>query len=132
MKVPQLYFAKKTRGRLSENTAFYDPEIHDIDKFVPRELSLRHVTSKYSSIFDYLGFLSPALACTKLLLRKTVKETSGWDTAISSKLRSKWLKEFLFIEKLRGLNFNRAKMPLDAVDCRMRVLCGGGARICNI
>ena len=44
---------------------------------------------------------------------------------MSNELRSKWLKEFSSIEKLRGLNFNRAKMPLNAVDCRMCVMCGG-------
>ena len=85
------------------------------------------VTSKFASIFDYLGFLSPALARTKLLLRQTAKSTSGWDDPMLLDLRSKWIKEFLFMEKLRGLNFTRAKMPLDAINSNMRVLCGGDA-----
>ena len=127
VKVPNLYFAKKTRGRIADNTTFFDPDVHKMDEFVPRDLNLRLVTSKYGAIFDYLGFLSPALARTKLLLRRTVKETQGWDDVMSVELRSKWVKEFIFIEKLRGLNFHRAKMPKDAVNCEMRVLCGGDA-----
>ena len=127
VKVPNLYFAKKNRGKLSEGTTFYDSDVHDMNEFVPKNLTLRIVTSKFGAIFDYLGFLSPVLARTKLLLRQTVKGTQGWDDTMSSELRSKWIKEFLFIEKLRGLNFNRAKMPVDAVDCDMRVLCGGDA-----
>ena len=105
VKVPNLFFAKKTRGRLSDDTVFFDANIHDIDEFVPKELTLKIVTSKYASIFDYLGFLSPALAGTKRLLRATCKATIGWNDSMSSELRSKRLKEFLFIEKLRGLNF---------------------------
>ena len=127
VKVPYLYFAKKTRGRLSGETCFFDSDLHEMEEFVPKDLSLRMVTSKFGAIFDYLGFLSPALARTKLLLRKTVRSTQGWDDAMPSDIRSKWIMEFLFIEKLRGLNFNRAKMPKDAVDCRMRALCGGDA-----
>ena len=106
VKVPNLYFAKKNRGKLSEDTMFYDPDVHDMNEFVPKDLTLRTVTSKFGAIFDYLGFLSPVLARTKLLLRQTVKGTQGWDDIMSSELRSKWIKEFLFIEKFRGLNFN--------------------------
>ena len=75
VKVPSLFFAKKSRGRLWENTVFFDAEIHKIDEFVPKELTLKLVTSKYASIFDYLGFLSPALAGTKRLLQATCKVT---------------------------------------------------------
>ena len=42
-------------------------------------------------------------------------------------LRNKWLQEFMFLEKLKGLKFKRAKMPEDAIDCNMRILCGGDA-----
>ena len=76
VKVPNLYFSKKTRGRLSPETVFFDSDLHDIQEFVPHSLTLRQVTSKYASIFDYLGLLSPALALIKVLLRSTVRPVS--------------------------------------------------------
>ena len=127
VKVPHLFFAKKTRGRLAEDTLVFNADIHDIDDFVPKELNLRSVTSKYASIFDYLGFLSPALAGMKRLLRATCKATVGWNDSMPQDLRNKWLKEFMFVEKLRSFKFKRAKMPEDALDCKMRILCGGDA-----
>ena len=127
VKVPYLFFSKKSRGRLSEDTVFFNADIHSIEEFVPKDLTLRLVTSKFASIFDYLGFLSPALARAKRLLRATCKATIGWNDSMSQDLRDKWLKEFVFIEKLRGLKYKRAKMPEDAIDSRMRILCGGDA-----
>ena len=40
-------------------------------------------------------------------------------------LRDRWLKQFLFWEKLRGLKFERAVMPSDAVNSRMRLIVMG-------
>ena len=46
---------------------------------------------------------------------------------MSADLRSKWLNEFLLWEKLRGLQFDRAIMPHDAVDSKMRVIVAADA-----
>ena len=37
-------------------------------------------------------------------------------------IRTKWLAQFLLWEKLRGLRFERAVMPEDALDSRMRLI----------
>ena len=58
---------------------FFDSSIHDNGEFVPKELTLRAVTSQYTSIFDYLGFLSPALAGTKRY------RAEGWNWCYSEK-----------------------------------------------
>ena len=39
-------------------------------------------------------------------------------------LRQKWLKNFWLIEQLRGLKYQRAVMPMDAVDTKLRLLTG--------
>ena len=39
-----------------------------------------------------------------------------------SDLRNKWLKEFLLWEQLRGIQFNRAMLPADVVDSKLRVI----------
>ena len=37
-------------------------------------------------------------------------------------MRSKWVKNFWTLEQLRGIKFTRARMPLNAVDTRMRFI----------
>ena len=49
-------------------------------------------------------------------------------------LRSKWIQQFQRWEQLRGLQFNRAVMPEDAVDTKLRllVLCDFALKILNV
>ena len=80
------------------------------------------VASKRASIFDLLGRLAPILISSSILLRLTVKATQNWDTEMTDDLEKQWLKEFLLWEKLRGIQFNRAIMPDDAIDTKMRLI----------
>ena len=127
VKVPSLFFAKKSRDGLSDDTVSLDPVVHDIKAVVPKDLSLRMVASKCGSTYDYLGILAPALGRTKCALSATNKAVDGWDDVMDPSLQAKWLKEFLYIEKLKGFNLTRAKLPIDAVDCKLRVLSFGDA-----
>ena len=125
LKIPDLHFSKKKRGRFGEDVVFFDPTTMKIEDFVPAKLTLRMVTSKYAAVYDPLGYIGPVMASSKLLLRETVKATVGWDDPMPSDLRSKWLKEFLLYEQLKGINYTRAKVPSEAVDMKMRILAGG-------
>ena len=93
-----------------------------MDGFVPADLTRRQVTSKYASIFDPTGKLGPVLAEAKLLLSETIEATPEWDAALPAQLRSKWLSQFMLWEKLRGLKFDRAVMPEDAIDSKLRLI----------
>ena len=55
----------------------------------------------------------------KLDVSKAVKETSGWDEQVSGTLHDKWIDNFWTMQKLRGLQFQRARIPGDAVDTKM-------------
>ena len=56
-------------------------------------------------------------------LRKVVKESNGlWDKECSAELRSSWVKNLWMLERLKGMKYQRAKMPEDAVDGKMRML----------
>ena len=124
LKVPHLHFGKRRRGKLKEDTKFFSGNQEELDQFTPRKLSRRMVCSKFASIYDLTGKLGPVMAAAKDLLRDTIEATKDWDTAMPDNLRDKWLKQFLLWEKLRGLKFNRAVMPEDAVDSKMRlILC---------
>ena len=59
-------------------------------------------------------FAKVGLACKGWTVSGAIKETELWDEAVSDQLRSKWIGNFLMLEKLRGIKFNRAKMPENA------------------
>ena len=133
-KIPPLHFGSKNRGRLSSKVKIFDgtnlsPQnlLSKLDEFTPSSLTRRMVASKRASIFDVVGNLAVLLIRSSVLLRATVKSTNNWDDVMSADLRSKWLKEFLLWEKLRGLQFDRAIMPHDAVDSKMRVIVAADA-----
>ena len=109
----------------SRKTQFFSGNQSEIDQFVPKKLSRRQVTSKYSSIFDLTGKMGPILAEAKDLLRDTIEATTDWDTPMPDNLRNRWLEQFMLWEKLRGLQFERAVMPSDAVDEKMRIIVLG-------
>ena len=62
------------------------------------------------------------LADAKCLLSETVALTADWTSPMSSDLRNRWLTQFLLWEKLRGIKFDRAVMPTDAANDRMRII----------
>ena len=122
VKVPPLHFGKKSRGKLVVGTDVFEGDMSALDKFVPVKITRRQVFSKYGAFWDVTGKFTPVTAGMKLLLRDTVAATDGWDGVLPSDLRSKWVKELWRLEKLKGIRFTRPRMPLDAVDSKMRLI----------
>ena len=75
-----------------------------------------------ASLYDLMGKYSPILEGLNLDLRKVTKNTIGWDDLMSAEFRNTWLENFWKFEQLRGLQFNRARMPLDALDEKTRLI----------
>ena len=75
-------------------------------------------------MWDILGKLAPITSGLKLDLRETFQRTETWDEGMPPDLRQRWVHNFLLFEKLRGLKFERAVMPSDAVDSKLRLLTG--------
>ena len=120
--VPDLLFGKKQRGKLPDSNKIFRGSFGELDNFVPKNLSRRHVASKMASLNDLMDKYSPILAGLKLNLRKVTKNTIGWDEPMLAELRNKWVENFWKFEQLRGLQFNKARMLLDALDEKMRLL----------
>ena len=85
------------------------------------------IFSKKASVFDILGKFVPIDTRLKLDLRKAVQTTQGWDDPVPPELRSKWVSNFWMLEKLRGIRFKRAKMPMEAVDGKIDLITAGDA-----
>ena len=90
--------------------------------FVPQKLTRRMIVSKRAALYDPLGKLEPIKAMLKVHEREVVQATADWDSVVDANLRSKWVQNFLTMEKLKGIRFNRARMPKNAVDTRMRLI----------
>ena len=89
---------------------------------MPAKLTRRQVASKFASIFDVLGKFGPILIGAKLDLRKTFKMTDDWDSPMPEDLRKTWMKNFWKWEQLRGIQYSRAIMPVDAISTKMRLI----------
>ena len=124
LKVPKLHFGKSRRGRLPDTVRLFDGDENDLDDFVPQDLSRRQAASKLASLWDILGKLAPIMTGLKLDLRETFQRTAGWDDEMPPDLRQKWVKNFWLMERLRGLKYKRAVMPVDAIDSKLRLLTG--------
>ena len=118
IKIPPLHFGKKSRGKLVVGTEVFDGNLADLKKFV-KPLTRRQIVSKFSALFDMYGKLTPLTAKMKLDVSKAVKETSGWDEKVSVPLHDKWIDNFWTMHKLRGLQFQRARVPSDAFDTKV-------------
>ena len=122
LKLNELHFGKIVRGRLAPNTRTFKgntKDITDMDKFVPSKLTKRMVTSKFMGIFDIRGLLIPLTARVKRDLRDISVATPQWDHAVGSIGRSKWVKNFLDVERIKGMKFTRPRMPVDAKNSNM-------------
>ena len=125
LKLGTLHFGKVSRGRLDPNAQTFDGKFatfKDMDTFVPQKLTKRMITSKFMGVFDLLGKLIPLTARMKKDLRKMIRATPTWDEAVSNEHRTVWVRNFLDIEKAKGLQFTRPRMPIDALNTKMRLL----------
>ena len=126
VKIAILHFGSVSRGKLSSGTRIFDGnyglDIEDMDKFVPPNLTKRMIVSKFMGVFDLLGKLVPLTSRMKRDLRAMMRDTASWDQPVSSEHRTSWVRNFLDLEKARGHKFTRARMPVDAVNSKMRLL----------
>ena len=124
LKLNDLHFGKAVRGRLNPSTPTFKGSIKDTDamnKFVPKILTKRMITSKFMGIFDLKGMLIPLTGRFKRDLRDISTTTPHWDHAVDTIGRSKWVLNFLDVERLKGMKFTRPRMPVDAINIKMRL-----------
>ena len=122
IKIPRLHFGKKVRGRLDPKTVLFDGSFGDMSDFVSDPLTRRQIVSKRASIFDMFGKISPVMAKLKRFEREVIHSTDSWDAPIPDHLRLKAIQNFIMIEKLRGIHYTRAKIPVDAVNVFARII----------
>ena len=123
VKVPPLHFGRKVRGKIQAGTEIFSGTFSDLCNFVPKKISRRTVVSKFASFYDPWGKFEPFKAVMRVHLRAVMSETDGWDSFISDASRKLWMKDWWRLETLRGLSFPRARIPTDAADTNIQIIC---------
>ena len=120
--IPDLHFGPVRRGKVDESVPRFKGSKEELGSFTPKKLTRKMAVSKLASVWDLMGKFAPVTAGMKLDVRKTTKLTLGWTDPMPDVMRDKWLDNFWKLEGLRGIKFSRARMPLDAVDDKLRMI----------
>ena len=117
LNIGDLNFAKKQRGKKPTNTA----------NIIPKKLTRRHCASKVAEIFDLTGKVTPLIASMKMDLQQLVSRKLEWDDVIPNELRPLWEDHFTMIKEIRNLRFQRAIVPVDALNLEVQTIDFGDA-----
>ena len=117
LNIGDLNFAKKCRGKKPTNQI----------NVIPSKLTRRHCASKVAEMFDLTGKVSPLIASMKIDLQDLVQRKLDWDDVIPEALRPLWESNFQLMQEAGNLKFNRAVVPVDAVNLSIETLDFGDA-----
>ena len=85
-----------------------------VPRLIPATLTRRSVLEQTMRIYDPIGILSPFLLRAKILLRETWALKLGWDDAVPTGLRSRWITLFKEMFQLSQVEYSRCLTPPDA------------------
>lgn len=115
--IRDLNFAKKCHGKKPTSKI----------NIIPAKLTRRHCSSKVAEVFDLTGKIAPIIASLKMDLQQLVRRKLDSDDVIPDDLRPIWESNFELIKSIGTLCFNRAIVPVDAVDLNINTLDFGDA-----
>ena len=116
--IKDMNFAKKHRGKKSATVSIADI----IDR-----LTKRHCAAKVGEIFDLTGLLAPLIAAMKVDLHELNIRKFDWDDVLPNELQALWQTHFEMMQEIKNLRFERAVVPVDAVDLNATTLEFGDA-----
>ena len=92
---------------MTENI-FCNGTLEELDKFVPKDLTLRQVLSRASQIYDPLGLLTPWKNGLKTITRESMQEVElNWDEPLSEQTRRKWINKFYEYQAISKIEFKK-------------------------
>ena len=127
VKIPPIHFGSKHRGKLRVGTEVFEGSFADLEDFVPKKLTRRMIVSKYSAFFDPAGHFLPFTNGLKMDARRATMETEDWDSPVSLDTRKVWVVNLWRMYNKQGIHFQRAVVPIDAVDLNLQLLAAGDA-----
>ena len=109
---------------MAKDTEFFN-ENYDYQTNLRFFLKLKRRTqaSKAASVFDIWRLQAPLIG-RKSLMKEAVKAAEGWEDKLPVGLRDKWLLEFLKLENLRSIGFDRLCHIETDLTMRNVIMCG--------
>jgi hypothetical protein len=93
-----------------------------------KECTKRKVLAITASIFDPLGFVSPAVIAYKIFLQKLWQDKLDWDTSLPTPLQQEWNQLFQTIPTLSQLKINIKVIGLNATSIQLHGFCDSSER----
>ena len=116
--ITELNFNKKHRGK----------KLQSLERnAIPKHLTCRHCVSKVAEIYSLVGKITPLTAMMKCDLHELVTRKLDWDDRIPDRLQHFWESHFEMIKKIKGIKFNRAVVPDDAISLDINTIDTGDA-----
>ena len=106
LKIPELNFAKKQRGKKSQDTV----------GVIPDKLTMKNCVSVTYEIFDPPGRVAPLVSGFKIDISELHMRKLDWDDFLPENLRQVWISNIEMIQEIRNIRYRRAVIPDDAVD----------------
>ena len=114
--ITELNFNKKHRGK----------KLQSLERnVIPKHLACRHCVSKVAEIYDLVGKITPLTAMMKCDLHELVTRKLDWDDKIPDSQRHVWESYFEMIQNIKGIKFNRAVVPDDAISLDINTIDTG-------
>ena len=113
-----LNFAKKSRGKKAVVVLLTD---------IINQLTKRHCAAKLGEIFDLSGLVTPLIAGMKVDLHELNVLKFDWDDVLPNEFQALWQTHFEMMQEIGKLRFERAVVPVDAVDLSATTLDFGDA-----
>ena len=98
------------------------PVTGDLKEALSQCFTKRVLTGLVTSVFDPLGLVTPITAGLKLDLHELCTLKLDWDDPVPTTLLDKWVGNMEKIQLLADCVFQRAIVPLDAVDLKIELL----------
>ena len=134
VRIQPLHYAEKKKGQIMTENIFCNGTLEELDKFVPKDLTLRQVLSRASQIYDPLGLLTPWKSGLKTITRESMQEVDlNWDEPLSEQTRRKWINKFYEYQAIAKIEFKRNTLPLDMSCSNPEIICFVDAgRLCKV
>ena len=117
LNIGELNFAKKKRGKKSSGVL----------GVIPDSFTRKDCAGKVAEVYDLLGKVTPITAGWKLDLTVLTKRKLDWDDQIPDDLKAVWIQNFQEMNKVKEIKFNRAVVPIDAVNLDIETIDFGDA-----
>lgn len=74
---------------------------------LPETLTHRQALSLLAQLFDPVGWISPVIVVSKILMQKSWLSKATWDEPLPTQLQNKWLTYFLSLNDLSKISISR-------------------------